>query len=213
MLYILLFELKRYTKKTGAIFSLLFFFVMAISLFPFGIGASEGILTVSAPGILWVCLLLSTLLTSTYFFTEDYEDGTLAQLILSGVMKEWIVLAKIIAHWCVTVVPVIVIAPLAAQLLHIPTDTLFGLIIGMLAASPAISALGALGASLTLGLKRQSALTSIVILPFYIPFIIFGISSIENNSAIFLLCGITLVVFWISLIASSAAMKAALEEI
>lgn len=212
MFHIFCFEIKRYVRKIGMLFSLLFFFVIAISLFPFGVGTSSETLATIAPGITWVCVLLSSLIASQYLFAEDYEDGTLAQLYLSGIMKEWITLAKMCAHWCVTALPIIIVTPLAGQLLHFDYDVMEKLLLGLLAATPALTAISALGASLTVGLRRQQALTSIIILPLYIPFIIFGVSAIDNDTAILLLSGITLFIFWVSLIASSAALKAALEE-
>lgn len=212
ILHIIFFELMRQIKKIGSLISLLFFFIMAVSLFPFGIGVEDNIISKIAPGILWVCVLLSSLMATSGLFSEDYEDGTLAQLILTGTITEFIVLSKMISHWIVTSLPIIIITPIAAELLKLDGEKIYDILIALLVGTPAITAISSIGASLTLGLSRNQALISLIILPLYIPFLIFGVGALENESAISLLLGITLLVFIISIFASSSAVRNAIEE-
>ena len=155
------------------------FFVIAVVLFPFGVGPEPGTLARIAAGVIWVAALLSSMLSLERLFQADYEDGSLELLALSPVALEWAVVAKVAAHWLTTGLPVLIAAPLLAVLMQLPTDG-FGILLAALAlGTPTLSLIGAIGASLILGSRRGGVLLSLLILPLYIPVLIFGVSAID----------------------------------
>ena len=155
------------------------FFVIAVVLFPFGVGPEPTILARIAAGVIWVAALLASMLSLERLFQADYEDGSLELLALSPVVLEWTVVAKVVAHWLTTGLPVIVAAPLLAVLMQLDIDG-FGVLLAALAlGTPTLSLIGAIGASLILGSRRGGVLLSLLILPLYIPVLIFGVSAVD----------------------------------
>ena len=158
------------------------FFVIAVVLFPFGIGPEANILARIAPGVIWVAALLASMLSLERLFQLDYEDGSLELLALQPFPLELTVLAKICAHWLTTGLPLIATAPLLAILMNMDMETLSILLISLLLGTPVLSLIGAIGAALVLGSRRGGVLISLLILPLYIPVLIFGVGAIDAVS-------------------------------
>jgi heme exporter protein B len=161
----------------------LFFFVMVTNLLPLGVGPEVSLLRKIAPGVLWIGALLSTLLGLQRLFSSDHGDGTLEQMALSPVPLAWLVAGKMVTHWLVCGLPVVLMAPLLGIQFDLPTRSLGILVLSLLLGTPILSAVGALGAALTLGLRGGGALLSLLILPLYIPALIFGAGAVEADLA------------------------------
>lgn len=158
----------------------LLFFIIVITLFPLGIGPEPNTLARIAPGIIWVAALLATLLSLDRLFKSDYNDGSLEQLLLSPNPVFILVLGKIAAHWLLTGVPLIIVAPLLAVLLHLNESSYLALFLTLLIGTPILSFIGAIGVALTVGIKKGGVLLSLLILPLYIPVLIFATSAIDT---------------------------------
>ena len=159
------------------------FFVIAVVLFPLGVGPEPNILARIAPGVIWVAALLASMLSLERLFQSDYEDGSLELLALQPMALEVTVMAKVAAHWLTTGLPLIVAAPLLAVLMNMETEG-FAVLLGVLAlGTPTLSLIGAIGAALVLGTRRGGILLSLLILPLYIPVLIFGVSAIDATIA------------------------------
>jgi len=157
----------------------LVFFAIVITLFPLGLGPAPELLAGLAPGVLWITALLSNLLTADAVFRGDYEDGSLEQLVLSRQPLYLAVLAYACAHWLVTGLLLAAVSPLFALMLNLPLAGLGVLVISLLLGTAVLSLLGCIGAALTVGLKRGGTLISLLILPFYIPVLIFGAGAVR----------------------------------
>jgi len=155
------------------------FFIVTTTLFPFGVGPEANILARIASGVIWVSALLAAMLSLERVFQTDYEDGTLELLTLSPVSLEVVVLGKVVAHWLTTGLPLIIAAPLMAVMLNMDTDGFVILMIAMLLGTPALSLIGVIGAALILGARRGGVLVSLLVLPLYIPILIFGAGAVE----------------------------------
>ena len=155
------------------------FFVIAVVLFPFGVGPEPNILARIAAGVIWVSALMSSMLSLERLFQTDYEDGSLELLTLSPITMEIAVLAKIVGHWLTTGLPLIIAAPLLGVLLNMPIDGYPMLILALALGTPSLSLIGAVGAALILGSRRGGVLLSLLILPLYIPVLIFGVSAVD----------------------------------
>ncbi|MAU40928.1 MAG: heme exporter protein CcmB [Kordiimonas sp.] len=155
------------------------FFIIVVSLFPLGIGPEANILSRVSVGVIWVAALLACLLSLDRLFQADYEDGSLDQLVLSVMPLEMTVLAKSIAHWMTTALPLIVIAPLLSVFMNMPAEGMWPLLSAMLIGTPGLSFIGSIGAGLTLSLRRGGVLLSLLVLPLYIPFLIFGVMAVD----------------------------------
>ncbi len=155
------------------------FFVLVISLFPLALGPYPEILQQVAPGVIWVAALLATLLSLERLFREDFMDGSLEQMLLSHHSTVSLVLAKILAHWCITGLPLLIIAPLLALFLGLPSFSWGGLLASLALGTPILSFVGAIGVALTLGLHRGGILLSLLVLPLYIPVLIFGTGVVD----------------------------------
>ena len=158
----------------------LLFFVIVITLFPLGIGPEAQTLSRIASGIIWVAALLATLLSLDRLFKSDHLDGSLEQMLLSPHPIFVLVLAKIFAHWLITGLPLILIAPLLAVLLHLDENSYTALFLTLLLGTPVLSLLGAVGVALTVGIKKGGVLLSLLVLPLYIPVLIFATSAIDT---------------------------------
>lgn len=172
-------DLKVAIRNKGDIFNPLVFFVIVITLFPLGIGSESQILTRIAPGVIWVAALLSALLSLERLFKNDYADGSLEQMLLSPQPLFIMVFAKVVAHWLLTGIPIIIIAPALAVLLHLEQAAYGALIVTLLLGTPILSLIGAIGVALTVGIKKGGVLLSLLVLPLYIPVLIFATGAIE----------------------------------
>lgn len=159
--------------------TVLAFFVIAVSLFPFGVGAERETLAAIAAGILWVAALLAALLSLDRLFQADYEDGTLDYLLAAPAAPTLLVMAKALAHWLTTGLPLVILSPLLALLLNLPQKAYPALIAGLALGTPILTLIGAIGAALVLGARRGGVLLSLLILPLYIPILIFGVGAVE----------------------------------
>ncbi|MDR8526062.1 MULTISPECIES: heme exporter protein CcmB [Shewanella] len=172
-------DLQIAVRHRGDIFNPLLFFVLVVTLFPLGIGPEPQVLTRVAPGIIWVAALLASMLSLERLFKADYADGSLEQMLLSPQPLPLMVLAKVLAHWLLTGVPLILVAPLLAVLLHLEGNSYGALIATLALGTPVLSLLGAIGVALTVGLRKGGVLLSLLILPLYIPVLIFATSAID----------------------------------
>lgn len=157
------------------------FFVLAVVLIPLGVGREPETLARIAGGVMWIAALLAALLSLDRLFQADFEDGALEQLMLSPLALEQVVLAKAAAHWLTTGLPMAAVAPVLGLMLQLPVDALPALVIGMAVGTPALSLVGAVGAAITVGVRRGGLLLSILVLPLYVPTLIFGARAVENG--------------------------------
>lgn len=205
-------------RRRADVLATFFFFVIVVSLFPLGIGPERETLRTIAPGVVWVAALLASMLSLGRLFGNDYQDGSLEQILLTPQPHYLIVLAKILSHWVISEVPLILVAPLLGVQFGLAQNTLKVMAISLLLGTPVLSLIGAIGAALTLGLRAANVLVALLVLPLYIPVLIFGAgavsASVEGFSPqpYFLLLGATLLV---SLVfapwATSAALRISVE--
>lgn len=171
-------ELLLALRQKSDLFTVFFFFLIVSSLFPLAIGPELSTLQLIGPGVIWVGALLSSLLVLHRLFESDYSDGSLEQLVLSGEPLTILVLGKVIAHWCIAGLPLVLVAPLIGLQFSLPTSSLMTLTLTLLIGTPVLSMFGSIGAALTIGLRGGSALSSLLILPFYVPVLIFGAGAV-----------------------------------
>ena len=165
-------------RRSEAVNPVLFFIIVA-SLFPFGTSSDMALLQKIAPGIVWVAALLATMLSLDAIFRSDFEDGSLEQLMLSPHPASILVLAKVVAHWLVTGVPLLIAAPFMALLYGLPSDALGTLLLSLLIGTPVLSLVGSVGVALTVALRNGGVILSLLILPLYVPVLIFGSGAVE----------------------------------
>ena len=158
------------------------FFILVVSLFPLGIGPSPQTLALIAPGVIWVAALLATLLSLERLFRDDFDDGSLEQMLLSPHPLPLLVLAKLLAHWLVTGLPLVLISPLLGLLLHLPLSGLLALPLSLLIGTPALTLIGAIGVALTVSLRRGGILLTLLVLPLYVPVLIFGTAAVAASA-------------------------------
>ncbi len=169
-------------RRRSEIANPLLFFVLVISLFPLGLGARPQLLQAIAPGIIWVSALLAALLSLDSLFRSDFDDGSLEQMLLSPHPTSVLVLAKITAHWLVTGLPLLLIAPLLAVFLGMPQAAIGVLLLTLLLGTPVLSLVGAIGVALTVGLRRGGMILSLLVLPLYVPVLIFAGNAVAMAS-------------------------------
>jgi len=169
-------------RRKSEVLTALFFFVIVTSLFPLGIGADTALLRKIAPGVIWVSALLATLLGLQRLFASDYLDGTLEQLALSPRSFVVLVLGKITAHWLVCGLPLLILAPMIGLQFDLDNASLETLLLTLLLGTPVLSLIGSIGAALTLGLRGGGALMSLLVLPLYVPVLIFGAGAVYAKS-------------------------------
>lgn len=205
----------RLAVRSGGGFGLaLAFFLIVIILVPFGVGPEREILARIAPGVLWVGALLACLLSLDRVFATDYEDGSLELLATAPLPLETLVLAKAIAHWLTTGLPLTLIAPVLGVLLNLPVAAYGTLVLTLTLGTPALSMLGAFGAALTVGLKRGGLLLSLLVLPLYVPTLIFGADAVRRaadalptTTPVLLVAAITLGTLAVLPFAAAAALR------
>lgn len=166
-------------RRRADVLTTLFFFVIVVSLFPLGVGPEMNTLRQIAPGVVWVAALLASMLSLGRLFSADYQDGTLEQMALAPQPLWLIVLGKIMAHWMVSGLPLALMAPVLGLQFDLPPEALTILVISLLLGTPILSLIGAIGAALTLGLRGGGVLLSLLVLPLYIPVLIFGAGAVE----------------------------------
>lgn len=158
----------------------LVFFLIAVTLIPLGVSPEKSTLIILAPGIVWVMALLATLLSLDGLFRSDYEDGSLEQMLISPQSLYFTVMAKILVHWLVSGLPVTIMAPLLGLMLHLPVDGFVPLLCSLALGTASMSLIGAVGAALTVSLRKGGLLLSLIVMPLYIPVLIFGASAVQT---------------------------------
>ena len=166
-------------RRRSDVLTTLIFFVMVVSLFPMGVGPELDMLRKMAPGVVWVAALLASMLSLGRMFSADYLDGTLEQMMLVPQSLSMLVLGKILAHWMVSGLPLVLMAPVLGLQFDMAPESLWILIGGLLLGTPILSMIGAVGAALTLGLRGGGVLVSLLVLPLCIPVLIFGAGAVE----------------------------------
>ena len=166
-------------KRPGDVLNPLFFFAMVSTLFPLAVGPSADQLAFIGPGVVWVAALLATLLSLNSLFMSDFEDGSLEQLVLSPQPLPLLSLAKAVAHWLTTGVPLVLVSPLVAITFQMPAQTIGVMLVTLFLGTISLSLLGSIGAALTVGLNRGTALLSLLILPLAMPVLIFGAAAVD----------------------------------
>lgn len=202
-------------REGGAVGTALGFYLIVVALMPLGLGPDLKLLARIAPGVLWIGLLLSALLSLARIFESDEEDGSLEVMALGGLPLELVAAAKALAHWIATALPLVLLAPLLGILLNLEIGNYGVLVATMLIGSPAISFLGSIGAALTLKARRGGLLLALIVLPLYVPTLIFGISAISAAtlggmglaSSLMILAAVSLASLVLGPIAAAAALR------
>lgn len=201
-------------RRRSEIANPLLFFVIVICLFPLGVTPESATLRTLAPGIVWVAALLATLISMDSLFRSDFEEGNLEQMLLSPHPLSILMLAKILAHWLITGLPLILIAPLLAMLLYLPDQAIGTLLLTLGLGTPVLSLVGGIGVALTVGLSRGGILVALLTLPLYVPVLIFGAnavnaaaSGLEVIGQIYALCAILALAVTLAPLATAAALR------
>mgnify|MGYP000958729111 FL=1 len=212
-------ELQIAMRKRAEILNPLWFFLIVITLFPLVIGPDPELLSRIAPGVAWVAALLSALLSFERLFRDDYIDGSLEQLMLTSQPLVLIALAKVLAHWLLTGLPLILLSPIAALLLSLEIPIWWALVLTLLLGTPVLSCLGAIGVALTVGLRKGGVLLSLLVVPLFIPVLIFSASvldaaglSLPYNGQLAILGAILAGVMTLSPFAIAAALRISLDQ-
>ena len=212
-------ELKLMLRQGIDSMMIVMFFVIVVILFPFGVGPEPNMLSKISAGVIWVAALLASILSLDRVYQTDFEDGSLELLMIQPLALELIVAAKITTHWLTTGLPLILAAPCLALLLNMDAGGFLVLILSLVIGTPTLSLIGSIGAALTLGARRSGMLLSLLILPLYIPVLIFGISAIDAalssltwQAHVLIQSGILVGVIPLSLWASSAALRQAIKS-
>jgi heme exporter protein B len=196
----------------------LLFFVLVTSLFPLGVGSQPKLLALMAPGVVWVAALLAALLSLDTIFRSDFEDGTLEQLLLSAQPVSVLVIAKVLAHWLITGLPLLLMAPLLGTFLGLPSQAVGTLVWTLLFGTPALSLIGAIGVALTVGLRKGGVILSLLVLPLYVPILIFGAGAVGNaamgidaTAQMYIMAAFLVFSLTLSPIATAAALRVSLS--
>jgi heme exporter protein B len=211
-------DLRLALRRGGGSINVVIFFVLTITLFPLGIGPEPNTLARIAPGAIWVAALLAAMLSLDNLFRADHDDGSLDLLSLAPLPLELTVLAKCLAHWLTTGVLLVIAAPLLAILLNMSADGFAALVAAMLLGTPALSLIGAIGAALTVSLRRGGVLISLLVLPLFVPVLIFGVGAVDAavyglaaRPHLLILGGMLLAALALCPWASAAALRLSLE--
>ncbi len=170
-------------RQRGQLANPLLFFVLVVALFPLGMNPDPGLLRSIGPGVIWVGALLAAMLALESMFRSDFDDGALEQMLLTPYPLPLLVLAKVTAHWLVTGVPLLLVSPLLALLLHLDGEAILILLATLALGTPLLSLIGAIGVALTVGLRRGGVLLSLLVLPLYVPVLIFAAGAVGNAAA------------------------------
>jgi heme exporter protein B len=205
-------------RRRSDVLTTLFFFLIVTTLFPLGVGPETALLRTMAPGILWVAALLASMLALGRLFALDYADGTLEQMLLSAEPLTIIVIGKVLTHWLVSGFPLVLLAPLLAVQFDLPQESIRILVLSLLIGTPVLSLVGSIGAALTLGVRGGGVLVSLLVLPLYIPVLIFGAgavgaeaSGLGGDAHLLLLGGLLASASALTPWAAAAALRIAVE--
>ena len=212
-------DMKLSWREGGAVGTALGFYLVVVAITPLGLGPDLNLLARIAPGILWIALLLAALLSADRIFHNDYEDGALDVLMTGKLPLPLVAAIKCLAHWLTTGVPLALLAPVLGLLLNLPIGTSPSLVLAMLAGTPAVSFIAGIGASLTLGLRRSGLLLALLVLPLYVPVLIFGVSAVTPYvsgphslwAPFLMLCALSLASIVLAPLAAAAALRTALR--
>ncbi len=218
-LALLLRDVRLAFREGGAIGTALGFYLVVVAITPLGLGPDLNLLSRIAPGVLWIALLLASLLSADRIFHNDYEDGALDTLALGPLPLPFVAAVKSLSHWLTTGVPLALLAPLLGLLLNLPAQAMPLLVLAMLLGTPAVSFVAAIGASLTLGLRRSGVLLALLVLPLYVPVLIFGVAAVSAASVgpaspwppLLMLCALSLISIVLAPIAAAAALRNAMR--
>jgi heme exporter protein B len=205
-------------RRKSEVLTAVFFFVVVAALFPLGIGPELNTLRLVAPGVLWVGALLSSMLALQRLFEADYRDGTLEQMALSPASMPLLVSAKLLAHWLVSGVPLVLLVPILGLQFDMSSESLLTLMLTLLLGTPILSLIGGIGAALTLGVRGGGVLLSLLVLPLFIPVLVFGAGAVQAQASglgaqahFSILMAMLLPAAFFSPLACSAALRIALE--
>jgi heme exporter protein B len=205
-------------RRRSDVLTTFFFFIIVVSLFPLGVGPEPNTLRAIAPGVVWVAALLASMLALSRLLAGDFADGTLEQLALAPQPLSVLLLAKTLAHWLVTGLPLVLIAPVLGLQFDLPADSLGVLTAGLALGTPVLSLVGAIGAALTLGVRGAGGLLALLVLPLYVPVLIFGAAAVSASASgmsasghLSLLGAFLLIAAALSPWATAAAVRIALE--
>ena len=211
-------DLQISSRQGSATISVAIFFILSVTLFPLSIGSNLEILSKIAPGILWTAAILSNVISLDRIFQNDFEDGSLDLLVFTSLPLELITLSKALSHWLSTGLFLVILSPLLGLLLNLPKEGYWSLSLAMLLGTPTLSLIGMIGASLTVSIRRGGVLLSLLVLPLYIPVLIFGVDAISaniqginSNSQFFLLGALFLFALVLAPVASAAALRINME--
>ncbi|MEO7251598.1 MAG: heme exporter protein CcmB [Arenimonas sp.] len=210
-------DLRLVWRRRGDAAQPLLFALMVIALFPLALGAESPMLARIAPGVLWVAVLLAGLLTLDSMFRGDLEDGSLEQLLLSPVPLAWLIAMRVAVHWTVTSLPLLLLAPVFAELLHLPRNLLVPMLCSLALGTPLLSLIGAVIAALTVGIRRSGMLLAVLALPLFLPVLVFGSGAVVAASqglpwsgAIYLLAAGLALALVLAPLAAATALRIAL---
>ena len=213
-IYLLRRDLTLAVRKRSEFANPLLFFILVITLFPLAVGAVPELLARIAPGIIWVAALLAAMLSLDSIFRSDFDDGTLEQLLMSAHPMPVLVLAKVCAHWLVTGVPLLLVSPLLAEMLGMPQAAQGILLLTILIGTPVLSLVGSIGVALTVGLPKGGIILSLLVLPLYVPVLIFASGAIEGavggldvSAQIYMLLAFLFLSISLSPLATAAALR------
>ncbi len=205
-------------RRRSEMINPLLFFILVTALFPLGIGADPALLREVGPGIIWVAALLAALLSLETIFRSDFDDGSLEQLLLSPHPLSILMIAKVFAHWLITGLPLLIVAPLLGVLLDLPGDAITTLLITLALGTPVLSLIGTIGVALTVGLRKGGMILSLLVLPLYIPVLIFAANAVATSGAglpidahLSMLTALLLLAVSLSPVATAAALRISLS--
>lgn len=205
-------------RRRAEMINPLLFFILVTSLFPLGIGANPNLLQAVGPGVIWVAALLAALLSLDGIFRSDFEDGTLEQYLLSSHPVSLLVLGKVLAHWLITGLPLLLISPLLGVFLGLPAEGIRILFVTLLLGTPVLSLIGAVGVALTVGLRKGGMILSLLVLPLYVPLLIFASSAVDTAAAglsvtahLSLIAALLVLALSLSPFATAAALRVSLS--
>ena len=201
-------------RRRSDIFTVLFFFIIVVSIFPLGVGFEKAMLQQIAPGVVWVAALLASTLALERIFSNDFADGTLEQMLMTPQPLGVLVFAKVLAHWLLTGLPLVLISPLAGLQYHLDVSTTLVMMSVLLIGTPVLSMVGAIGAALTVGLNQAGVLLSLLVLPLTVPVLIFGSASvaaaasdISANGPLLILAAVLILALSLAPLATALALK------
>ena len=211
-------ELLLAVRSPGDVINPLVFFVIAVSLFPLGGGADHDFLAGIATGVIWVTALLAVMLSMDSLFRTDFEDGSLEQLLLLPQPLYFIVLAKVFAHWVLVSLPLVLISPVLASMMGLEGEAVWMLMLSLLLGTPALNLIGAIGMALTVGLSRSGLLLAVLVLPLFIPVLVFGtgivtgsINGLPTGGLLAVLAAISLLALILAPLAIGASLRISLN--